>query len=61
MISEYFARDYAGGAFVLFGRDHLISLTILGLICLAIYLFRDRWNEPSKKPPAGFAGFDLSV
>jgi hypothetical integral membrane protein (TIGR02206 family) len=49
MISQYFNRDYAGGAFILFGRDHLITLFILLVICLAIYLLRDHWNTSSKK------------
>ena len=49
MISNYFARDYAGGAFILFGRDHLAALAILVLICMAIYRFRNRWNETGKK------------
>jgi hypothetical integral membrane protein (TIGR02206 family) len=49
MISDFFTRDYAGGAFILFGRDHLISLTLVAIICMAIYRFRNRWTEPSKK------------
>jgi len=49
MISDYFARDYAGGAFILFGRDHLVALATLVLICLAICHFRNRWNETTKK------------
>jgi hypothetical integral membrane protein (TIGR02206 family) len=49
MILNYFARDYNGGAFVLFGRDHLISLALVVLVCLAIHRFRNRWTEPLKK------------
>jgi hypothetical integral membrane protein (TIGR02206 family) len=48
MISEFFARDYTGGAFVLFGRDHLIALALVVAICLAINHFRSRWDERSK-------------
>jgi hypothetical integral membrane protein (TIGR02206 family) len=48
MISDFFTRDYSGGSFVLFGRDHLISLAIVAVICLAIYRFRHKWNKPSK-------------
>jgi hypothetical integral membrane protein (TIGR02206 family) len=49
MISQFFSRDYSGGDFVLFGRDHLISLGLVVIICLAIYTFRNTWNEPAKK------------
>lgn len=49
MIAQYFARDYMGGAFVLFGRDHLIALAIVGVISLLIYRFRDYWTEPAQK------------
>jgi hypothetical integral membrane protein (TIGR02206 family) len=49
MISDFFARDYTGGAFVLFGWDHLISLAIIVIICLAISHFRSRWTVPSQK------------
>jgi len=48
MISDFFARDYTGGAFILFGRDHLISLALILVICLAIYKFRNYWTEPKK-------------
>jgi len=46
---EIFARDYHGGAFVLFGRDHLIALALITLICLLIYWFRGRWNAKSMR------------
>jgi len=49
MIQQYFSRDYSGGAFILFGRDHLISLGLVVIICIAIYAFRNTWNEPAKK------------
>jgi hypothetical integral membrane protein (TIGR02206 family) len=49
MISEFFARDYTGGAFILFGRDHLIALALVAVACLAIVQFRRRWDERSKK------------
>jgi hypothetical integral membrane protein (TIGR02206 family) len=49
MFSDFFARDYTGGTFILFGRDHLISLAILVIICLAIVCFRSHWDERSKK------------
>jgi len=49
MISDYFASDYSRGAFILFGRDHLISIVIIVIISLAVHRFRRRWNEPLKK------------
>ena len=49
MISDFFARDYTGGAFILFGREHLIALALVVVICLAIVRFRSRWDERSKK------------
>jgi hypothetical integral membrane protein (TIGR02206 family) len=49
MISQFFARDYTGGAFVLFGREHLVALGLVGLVCVLIYLVRDRWSVPSKR------------
>jgi hypothetical integral membrane protein (TIGR02206 family) len=48
-MAEYFARDYAGGAFVLFGRDHLIGLALVALVCLAIWLLRGRWTERGRR------------
>ncbi|KPL80838.1 hypothetical protein ADN00_01225 [Ornatilinea apprima] len=48
MISDFFARDYAGGAFVLFGRQHLAALGLVGLVCLLIILFRGYWNGRAK-------------
>lgn len=49
MFSDLFARDYTGGAFILFGRDHLISLSIVVITCLAIVSFRNNWDERAKK------------
>jgi hypothetical integral membrane protein (TIGR02206 family) len=49
MLTDYFARDYAGGAFILFGREHLAALSLITLICLAIYAFRSRWTVPAQR------------
>ncbi len=49
MITELFARDYSGGPFILFGRDHLISLSIVLVILWAVNIFRDRWTERGKR------------
>jgi hypothetical integral membrane protein (TIGR02206 family) len=48
-MSDYFARDYSGGPFVLFGPSHLIALGLIASICLVIWLLRDRWSERGKK------------
>lgn len=49
MISKYFARDYTGGPFILFGRDHLIALAVIVIICVAIYHFHNHWTEKNKQ------------
>ncbi len=49
MISNLFTRDYNGGAFVLFGREHLITLAVVAILCWGIYVFRDRWSPRSQK------------
>jgi hypothetical integral membrane protein (TIGR02206 family) len=46
---DLFARDYSGGAFVLFGRDHLLGLGLVALVCVAIWLLRERWSERGRR------------
>jgi hypothetical integral membrane protein (TIGR02206 family) len=46
---DLFARDYSGGAFVLFGRDHLFGLGLVALVCLAIWLLRKRWSDRGRR------------
>jgi hypothetical protein len=48
VISDYFARDYTGGAFVLFGRDHLAVLALVAVVCVLIYLLREKWSTRGK-------------
>jgi hypothetical integral membrane protein (TIGR02206 family) len=48
-MAELFARDYTGGAFVLFGRDHLMALALVALVCVMIWLLRDRWTERGRR------------
>jgi hypothetical integral membrane protein (TIGR02206 family) len=48
MTQDLFARDYSGAPFVLFGRDHIIVLITVLVVCLLIWLFRDRWTEKGK-------------
>jgi hypothetical integral membrane protein (TIGR02206 family) len=49
MTDGLFARDYTGGAFILFGRDHIIALGLVAVICVLIYLFRGRWTERGRR------------
>lgn len=49
LISDYFARDYTGGSFELFGHDHLIVLGLVVITCVLIYLFRNRWTTRTKQ------------
>jgi len=46
-MTEFFSRDYNGGAFVFLGSSHLAALT--GLIVLNMYLFRFRDADDSQK------------
>ena len=55
-MADLFARDYTGGAFVLFGTAHLIALGLVGLGCLVIWLARKRLSERARRIiPLGFA------
>ena len=47
-MDSYFARDYSGGAFVLFGPQHLIGLALVAAVCGLIFLFRKRFNAPQR-------------
>jgi hypothetical integral membrane protein (TIGR02206 family) len=40
MMGQYFAYDYTGGAFVLFGTGHLIALGVIVLLNIAMLGFR---------------------
>jgi hypothetical integral membrane protein (TIGR02206 family) len=56
-VPDLFARDYKGGAFVLFGTAHLLGLALVGLICLMIFLNRKNFSNPARK----FIPFGLVV
>jgi hypothetical integral membrane protein (TIGR02206 family) len=49
VIGGLFARDYTGGAFILFGREHITALGLVSLICVLIYLFRGRWTARGRQ------------
>ena len=43
-MSEFFAKDYTGGAFVLFGTEHLLALALIAAACVAVVLLRKRFS-----------------
>jgi len=48
-IGYLFARDYQGGAFVLFGPAHLIGLALVAAVCLGIGLARHRFSPRARR------------
>jgi hypothetical integral membrane protein (TIGR02206 family) len=46
---EYFALQYAGAPFQLYGTGHLIALGLILLFCLSFLYFRNVWTEPGRK------------
>lgn len=45
----FFARDYNGGDFVLFGVAHLVGLALVLAICAALYLLRARIPQAARR------------
>lgn len=48
-IGDLFARNYHGGAFVLFGAAHLLGLATVALVCLGIGLARKRFSRRAQR------------
>ena len=48
-MGPYFAKDYAGPSFELFGTGHLIALAIILLLCLVFIPLRTRLAEGQKR------------
>jgi len=48
-MDSFFARDYSGGAFILFGAQHLIGLALVVIVCVVIYLLRNRFRDPTRR------------
>jgi hypothetical integral membrane protein (TIGR02206 family) len=48
-MEQYFARDYSGGDFVLFGTAHLIALGLVALVCVLIVVFRQRFSPGAQR------------
>jgi hypothetical integral membrane protein (TIGR02206 family) len=49
MLTELFARDYAGGDFVLFGTAHLIGLSLVVVACFVVVLVGRRLDEQGRQ------------
>ncbi|MBC7876973.1 MAG: TIGR02206 family membrane protein [Anaerolineales bacterium] len=48
-MGQFFAKDYTGGAFELYGAGHITALVIITFICLSLLYFRKVWGEKEKK------------
>lgn len=48
-MGQYFAIDYAGAPFQLYGLGHLLALTLIILFCFSFLYFRNIWGEKEKK------------
>lgn len=48
-MTQFFAKDYTGGAFELFGSAHLVALALVLLINLVIVASRKRFTDLGKK------------
>lgn len=48
-MSEWFARDYQGGAFELFGAAHITALMLVVLACLLVWALRDRFTPRAQR------------
>jgi hypothetical integral membrane protein (TIGR02206 family) len=48
-MDQFFAKDYMGKAFELFGVNHLFAIGILLLCLFLLYFLRNRFNENGKR------------
>jgi len=48
-MSQYFALEYSGAPFILFGTPHLIALAIILAASLSFFYFQKIWGERQKK------------
>lgn len=48
-MSDLFAKDYTGGAFVLFGTEHLLALALIAAVCVAVVLLRKRFSPKAQR------------
>ena len=48
-MNQFFASDFTGQPFVIFSPSHLVALSIIVVILLTIYIFRNRFTERGKR------------
>jgi uncharacterized membrane protein YwaF len=60
-MGEYFARDYTGAPFELYGVGHNIALALIIVACFSLIYFRTAWGEREKKFVRYFLGAFLIV
>jgi hypothetical integral membrane protein (TIGR02206 family) len=48
-MGDFFAKDYTGGAFQLFGTAHLVALSVVILAIILLVIFGKRANENTRK------------
>jgi hypothetical integral membrane protein (TIGR02206 family) len=48
-MDQFFAKDFNGQAFELFGTSHLIAIGVIILCILLLYFFRNRMSEKGKQ------------
>jgi len=45
-MEQFFAKDYTGGAFELFGLTHFLGLAVVTAVCVSMALLRRRFSQP---------------
>ncbi len=60
-MGEFFARDYTGAPFELYGAGHNIALALITAACFSLLYFRSVWGEREKKFFRYFIGAFLIV
>ncbi|HCK66569.1 MAG TPA: TIGR02206 family membrane protein [Anaerolineae bacterium] len=48
-MSNYFALNYSGAPFDLYGTGHLIALSLVIVLCLSFLYFKNIWGEKQRK------------
>lgn len=48
-MSDFFTKNYTGGAFVLFGTEHLLALALIAVACVAVVLLRRRFSPKAQR------------
>lgn len=48
-MENYFALNYTGASFDLYGTGHLIALGLVVILCLSFLYFKNKWNERQRK------------